>query len=103
MQIVQGNRGTGKTTELIKKCANDPNGILVVANIHQVYYTQHLARNMGLQIMEPITFQQVIDGKALRGRLVHLYIDNADVFLRQIVNGTSIFAISILGENTSED
>lgn len=109
MKIIHRGRAQGKTHDLIVECANDPIGLLVVHNYTVARYAQRIANEMGLTIQEPITFQQLIDGAVLRGRRVHLYIDNVDMLLQRLAGpGAIVDTITLnrhieLDEYTSED
>lgn len=109
MNIIVGERCSGKTTELIKKSA--ATGIYILTINHAaadfIYYQ---AKQMGLTIPFPITVRQFlrerINGNNYCGSSIARYgvlIDDADLVLQQIFGSITVHEIAIndRGDNVS--
>lgn len=98
MRVIARRRGGGKTTELIKACAANENGIIVCQNAVTAHHIKGMSEEMGLTIRMPITFHQFMLGDILAGSNLELYIDNVDLLLANIARGRSIGAMTLTGE-----
>jgi hypothetical protein len=75
-------RGYGKTTQLIKKSAQ--NGDYIVCyNTDEALYIQHMAKNMGLDIPLPVTYREFLN-KEYSDNIKGFLFDNVDEFLQSI-------------------
>lgn len=96
-EIIIKERGTGKTTELIKRAAKD--GIYILtANQTMAGCIAELARRMGLHIPFPITVEEYLKGNNFRGSCIcrdGLLIDDADLVLQTLLSGIPIRAVTI--------
>lgn len=83
MNITIGGRGSGRTTELIKACAADKGSVIVCPNHSMKLYIVDMAKRMGMDIPEPITFEAFVRGNpyAFGKRPTGYYIDNLDLAL----------------------
>lgn len=78
----------GKTTELIKQAAKD-GGYIVCINHEEIKRIQMMAKEMGLNISMPITYDNFINYKGWPN-FMPVYIDNADDFLDYIAAGVGL-------------
>lgn len=62
MEIVRMNRGTGKTTELIKK-SNEKCIPIICADINRVKYISDYAKKLNINIPRPLPVNQLIQNK----------------------------------------
>jgi hypothetical protein len=97
MEIIQKPRNDGKTTELIKKSAE--NFSYIVCHDHQeAHRISEQARLMELNIPFPITFNEFLQGQ-FSGRGINSFlIDNADWLLNSLAKGVEIKCITLTKE-----
>jgi hypothetical protein len=91
-------RGGGKTHELIKLAA-DRHLVVICASAEMAGMVAKRARELGLDIPQPLSWRQVMNG-AHRGRRINGYvIDDADACLQQIVGTPApVVAVSLTNE-----
>lgn len=94
MNTIAGPRGSGKTTELIRLCAEEnAKGTvtyIVVAGRGRATYVADMARDMGAEIPFPLTFDE-ITRPAVGSFMKQVLVDNADDFVRTIArNGIGV-------------
>lgn len=94
MNIIHKERGTGRTTELIKRSA-ETHEYIVTLNRAAVLNTQELANKMMLSIPCPLTFDEFIRGKYYSRGIKGFLIDNADIMLEYISQNVPINAITL--------
>lgn len=102
-QIIIGNKGSGKTTEIIKLSAENRRYILVGDKIEADNLIK-LATKLGLVIPYPVTIQEVGSGK-LKGTSIRrdgLYVDNALDLLENII-AVPIAGVSVGMNITQKD
>ena len=92
MQVIQGARGSGKTTELIKLASYD-NGYIVCHDHQEAFRIAQQATAMGEVIHFPITFREFFKGEFYTKGVKQFYIDNVDKFLQQIAGSVPIHTI----------
>jgi hypothetical protein len=83
MELIIRGRGQGKTTELIKRCAEE-GGYIVVQNQPEAYHISSLARDLGYNIPFPLTAHEFLTGAYYGAGVKKLWIDNADIILQRI-------------------
>ena len=100
MDIIIGGRGSGRTTELIKACAADKGSVIVCPTHHMAKYVAQMAKDMGLDILEPISFDQLQSSRRWLGcrKPKSFYFDNLDLYLRMITDGVPIKSVTIEGD-----
>ena len=100
MEVIYRSRGRGKTTDLIKIAA-EGFYYMVCANMKRVQWTANLARELGLDIPFPVTFDEFIRkeyyGKGIKG----FVIDDADQLL-QYMSSVPVFAVA-LNDSSKEE
>lgn len=88
MKLLYKRRRTGRTTELIYRCAQaEKNGevsYIVCHSDREAFRIARQAKEMNLIIGFPITFDEFLH-HALAGRNIrNLFIDNADMLLQRL-------------------
>jgi hypothetical protein len=102
MKAVVAPRAGGKTTELIKM-ANKEWLYIVCIDRRAVENTANLARQLGIDIPFPITFEDLVYGRFHPPGIKGFLVDDVDVFLRQRSRGVPIHAIAVTGEHLNPD
>ena len=96
MKVILGHRQTGKTVKLIRMSAKT-NTYIVASSQQEASRIFRKAKELGLNIPLPITFNEFIShgyyGKGINGFL----IDNADYLLRSL-STVPILAVSMTKE-----
>jgi hypothetical protein len=83
MKIDIRPRRAGKTTDLIKECAEN-GGYIVCAHRREAHNIHKAARQMGLEIPLPITFNEFVRGEFVGIGVKVIYIDNIDLCIQSI-------------------
>lgn len=101
MIIIASGRKTSRTTRLIEMSAEAEKegkvNYIVCSNAHQAYTIAQKAREMGLNIGFPITYNEFLDHQYYGRHIDHFLIDNAD-YLLQGMTPVPIKAITLLKE-----
>ena len=87
MQLIIGERQQGKTTHLIKMSA-DNRGIIVTATEQSAKYVKDQAKEMGLDIPEPVTWNRFIHSRMMK--TTPFLVDELGVILRGLGIKTAI-------------
>jgi hypothetical protein len=83
MKIDIRPRRAGKTTDLIKECAEN-GGYIVCAYKREAYNIFDAAKKMGLDIPLPITFNEFVRGEFVGTGIKVIYIDNIELCIQSI-------------------
>lgn len=83
MNIIHKGKGEGKTTELIKLSATHQ-AYIVCCSIQEANRILKQARDMGLNIPMPITYDDFIEKKYYGKYIKGFLIDNAEHLLQQM-------------------
>ncbi len=94
MQIISRKRRMGKTTELIRMSA-ETFAYIVVPTKNDASKVSQMAREMGLDIPFPLSFDEFIRGQYYGKNIKGFLIDNADMLLQYMSKGVAIKAISL--------
>lgn len=94
MEIIIKKPREGKTTELIRRCA-EHGGYIVSANQMRAKATFKMAKEMGYKIPFPITFYEFLQGHFYAKGIKRFYIDDAHEILKEIARGVEIDSITI--------
>jgi hypothetical protein len=96
MKVIAGDRGTGKTVALIRESAKT-GAYIVVAHQRLASWTAEKAREMGLKIPFPITFDEFLDGRSTYGRGMeyHVLIDDVNLLLLRLARSIPIDGFSV--------
>jgi hypothetical protein len=92
VEIIYREPRTGKTTELIKKCA-EKGGYIVCLDENRANMIAEMARNMNVKIPFPLTFHELITNRYYARGIRKVYIDNADELIRSIAVGVEVDTI----------
>lgn len=94
MKIIFKEPRTGKTTELIKRCAI-LGGYIVCKDKRNADYIIEMATELGAKIPYPITFDEFLSKRYYGKGVDRFYIDNADMLLQKIAGNVRIESIVI--------
>lgn len=94
MKIIKGGRRSGKTTELIRMCAEN-GGYIVCRSYNAASMIQKQSKEMGLKIPYPLTYTELLHKSYYAKGVKKLYIDDADELLRILTRGVELEAITI--------
>lgn len=94
IEIIYKKPREGKTTELIKRCAEN-GGVIVSANYMRARRTYEMAKSLGYEIPMPITHENLLDKYYCNGDMKKIYIDDAVELIQKIANGLEIKSITI--------
>lgn len=94
MKTIIGDRGTGKTTELIKISAKTQNYI-VCAGFREAAGIEKMAKSMNLKIPFPITYYEFLERKYYSKNINGFLIDDLERFFQVISTRVPINAITI--------
>ena len=83
MKIICGERRSGKSTELIKRCANE-GGYIVCFDRRTAYQLVQAAKDMELNIPLPITYDEFKKGQYYAPGIPMFHIDDVDMFLQSL-------------------
>jgi hypothetical protein len=93
MDVIFGNRRSGKTTELIKRAAGH-NGYIVCLNTKMRDEIRNMACKMDIGINKPFTYEEVFEnrgqGRVMSLGLFVLHIDDVDQLLSWLLSGRII-------------
>lgn len=92
MEIIYREPRTGKTTELIKKCA-EKGGYIVCPDNNRAKMIAEMAKGMNVKISFPLTFHELVSKGYYAKGIKRFYIDNADELIQYIASGVSVDAI----------
>lgn len=101
MKIIKRGRRNGKTTELIRMCAEN-GGYIVCRSKEIAKIIQIQAKEMGLSIPLPLSYAEFIKGSYFGRRIEKIYIDDADELLKRLAHGVVLEAITISDPEESE-
>lgn len=90
MKIIYDKPRTGKTTELIKRCAE--NGGYIVC-INENSRDDIMEKEMKVKIPYPLTFGEFLGGRYYPQGVKRVYIDNADMLIKTIAKGVDVDSI----------
>ena len=83
MRIEVRARQSGKTHDMLLR-AHGTKNVIICINYREVKRLKELAEDLELDIMEPITFGDFIQGASRAPEVEGYYIDNADILLQQL-------------------
>lgn len=93
-EVIFKKPAQGKTTELIKRCAEN-GGYIVSADTMRARYTFEMARNLGYNIPYPLTFHELLEKQYYIKGVKKIYIDDAMELIQRIAKGLEIEAVAI--------
>ena len=104
MNIVIGERCSGKTTRLIERSAQEGEYILV-ANKAMARCIADQAKEMGLDIPFPVTLDEYLRGNKFQGSSIRrdgLLIDDLDMVLNRMFRGIPIREVTLTDRGNVE-
>ena len=93
MKIIIKPRQTGRTTELIKRCAEYRYALIVCPSRRQVEFVFRKACELGFEIPNPITFREFVDGMFYGKNIDAFLFDNLDAALESFARGVLVDAV----------
>jgi hypothetical protein len=90
MKVILRPRGTGRTEELIRLCAEaEKRGEVsyIICNSHdEAYRISMVAEELKLRIAFPITTVEFLERRYSAGNIKNFYFDNVDHFIQAMTN-----------------
>jgi len=97
-KVNTNGRQTGRTTELIYKCEEYKNALIVCPNRAIAEYTFDMARDKLINIPRPITFKEFAEG-IFEGRNIDaILIDNLEMVLNDMARGVPIAEVVLMDQ-----
>lgn len=93
MRVIARGRQSGKTTNLIHRAAADFLYIVTV-NHREAERVHRQAMDMGVDIPQPITFDEFMSGRFHASGVKGFVIDNVDVLLESIAGSVPVVAFA---------
>ena len=93
VNVICRGRQTGRTTELIKRCKEYRYALIVCPNIQMAKYIFHMAKEMGIDIPNPITFKDFVNGRFYAPHIDAFLFDNLDLCLMGCSKGALIDSV----------
>lgn len=107
MEIIVGGRRTGKTTQLIRMAAEaevkGEKSYIVCEGTQSAYRIAQQAREMGLYIRHPLTYDEFALGHSKGGNIKNFYVDNVDMLVRMFGRDVPIAAITVNKESDAAE
>lgn len=94
MKILAWPRQSGRTSEIIKMCAEE-GGYIITRSIEAAYKIREQARIMGLSIPFPLSYKEFVDKKYYPRGVEKFYIDDVEALLSYIAPAVKIEAVTI--------
>lgn len=102
MEIITGDRGTGKTTELLKRAA-ETDAYIICTTMHRCGDLFEMAHRLGIKIKYPLSVNECINGglhsRYINGEIVGqpVVIDDLEDVLRECMVGwkSEIVAVDV--------
>lgn len=98
-KIVLAERQTSKTTELIKKCGENKNSIIVCPTRDMCVAAFRQSKMMGIDIPMPITFYEFVRGYFYPEYVTYFYFDELQLSLQYLTKGVPIDTVIMGTEN----
>lgn len=102
MNVVYGQRRSGKTTELIKQCSQDRYSLIVAPNKPMCDVIFQQSKEMGYNIPQPITFHAFLHGQFNGYTVEKFYFDELIMSLETVTKGVPIESIVLAMDSPSE-
>lgn len=99
--VLAKGRCIGKTSDLIRKCAEDNYSLIVCPTLRMCLAVREQAKNMDLNIPMPITFKEFINGQFYGKRIDKFYFDELQMSLDNFANGVPIDTVVIDAGNVN--
>lgn len=100
MKIIYGSRQSGRTTELIKMCAQDNYSLIVCPSRPMCEAVFKLSQELGYEIQMPITFREFSRGMYSSIYVDKFYFDNLETCLEGCCGGGPIGAVVLNSSKT---
>lgn len=94
MTIISGPRQSGRTTALVKLCAQNPTSVIVSPTKHMAEFVDQTARDMGLKINKTLSFYEYTHERFPR-IYDYFYFDDLDLALKILAGSAIVKAITV--------
>jgi hypothetical protein len=95
--IIAGKRRTGKSTELIRRAAND-GGFIITENDQSRRLLMKMAHEFGYNIQRPVTYYEFINEHHRGLKMPCVHIDDGERLLQYAATGVHVATITITEE-----
>jgi hypothetical protein len=97
MNIILGERGSGKTRTLIEMASKDDDSYLVVKDKRTADEVFRKAKSENFEINFPLTYDELFAGRKNYGRGVRysIIIDDVNLFIKHICGGAPLIGMSL--------
>lgn len=102
MNVICGERRSGRTTELIKQCSQDRYSLIVAPNMPMCDVIFQQSKEMGYNIPQPITFHAFLHGQFNCHAVEKFYFDELIMSLETVAQGVPIESIVLTTDDPSE-
>lgn len=94
IEVIYKKPREGKTTELIKRCAEN-GGYIVSANSMRARHAYEMAKELGYKIPYPLTFDELLEKRYYPQGVKKIYIDDAMELIQRIAKGLEVETVAI--------
>lgn len=94
IEVIYKKPREGKTTELIKRCAEN-GGYIVCATSMRARHAYEMAKELGYKIPYPLTFDELLEKRYYPQGVKKIYIDDAIELIQKIVKGLDVESVAI--------
>lgn len=101
IEVINRGRVTGRTTELIRRCAKHEYALIVTPSKARAHSVFEQARSRGMYIPLPITFKEFCRGEFCGRNVDAFFFDDLDASLKEMAMWAPIEAVVIEGDETN--
>lgn len=101
IEVINRGRATGRTTELIRRCAKYNYALIVTPSKNRARSVFEQARSQGIYIPFPITFKEFCRGEFCGRNVDAFFFDDLDASLKEMAMWAPIEAVVIEGDETN--
>lgn len=101
IEVINRGRVTGRTTELIRRCAKHNYALIVTPSKARAQSVFGQARSQGIYIPFPITFKEFCRGEFCGRNVDAFFFDDLDASLKEMAMWAPIEAVVIEGNETN--
>lgn len=94
IEVIYKKPREGKTTELIKRCAEN-GGYIVSATQTRAKFVFRFAKDLGYKIPYPLTFDELLEKRYYPQGVKKIYIDDTMELIQKIARGLEVEAVAI--------
>lgn len=102
MKVIVGKRGSGKTEAAIR-LAGEHSAYMVVANPMRRVYVDQRAKEMGVDIPPPVTYEEFLYGQWSGSPIRAFVVDDIDDLVQSIAKTVPVLAITVTYPDAEEE